>query len=78
MKLPLVWAFISVVAISCSSDDAENRCGLEPDAGPCEAAIPKYYFDNESGECKEFLWGGCEGVVPFDTMEACLDCVGID
>ena len=51
-----------------------NRCELIPDSGPCEAAIPKFYFDQETQECKEFLWGGCDGVVPFDTLEECQQC----
>lgn len=49
-------------------------CDLDPDGGPCDAAFPRYYFDKETQECKEFIWGGCEGVVPFDTMEECLVC----
>lgn len=49
-------------------------CDLEPDGGLCNAAIPKYYFDKEEGLCKEFIWGGCGGTVPFDSMEECLEC----
>ena len=26
------------------------------------------------GKCKEFTWGGCDGIVPFDTMEECEKC----
>jgi hypothetical protein len=48
-----------------------SRCNLEPNAGPCKAAIPKYYFDKKEKTCKEFTWGGCGGVVPFETMEEC-------
>ena len=44
---------------------------LEPDPGPCEAAIPRYYYDNEAQMCREFFWGGCGGVIPFETMEEC-------
>lgn len=51
-----------------------DRCELLPDAGPCEAAFPKYYFDPETKTCKEFLWGGCDGVVPFETIEECQEC----
>lgn len=49
----------------------EHPCTLEPDAGKCEAAITKYYFDKNEGKCKEFLWGGCDGTVPFDMLEVC-------
>ena len=49
----------------------EHPCNLEPDAGSCEAAISRYYFDQEEGKCNEFLWGGCDGTVPFDSLEVC-------
>ncbi len=67
---------ISMLLISCSDDDNElpSACQLEPDPGDCLAAIPRYYFDKEEQKCKEFIWGGCNGVVPFETMEACLEC----
>lgn len=49
----------------------EHPCNLEPDPGNCEAAMPRYYFDKEERTCKEFLWGGCDGTVPFDLLEVC-------
>nr|WP_299487668.1 BPTI/Kunitz-type proteinase inhibitor domain-containing protein [uncultured Allomuricauda sp.] len=70
LKLVLV----VVILNSCSDDDKISACQLEPDPGPCEALIPRYYFDKEDQECKEFFWGGCNGVVPFETMEACQTC----
>ncbi len=53
----------------------KDRCSLVPDPGNCEAAIPKYYYDPEDGECKKFIWGGCDGVVPFHTLEDCRSCL---
>lgn len=53
----------------------DERCTLEPDPGPCRAAMPRYYYDAESGTCKEFIWGGCHGTVPFETLEACQICI---
>ena len=49
-------------------------CDLEPDSGLCNAAFPRYYFDKEAQECREFIWGGCNGTVPFETMEDCKEC----
>ena len=49
------------------------RCELKPDTGPCRAAIPKYYFDQKSKQCKEFNRGGCNGTVPFNTLNECKD-----
>lgn len=50
----------------------EHPCNLEPDPGRCEAAMPRYYFDKEEQKCKEFLWGGCDGTVPFDNLGVCI------
>ena len=63
-------------AFSCNPacESAPAACELLPEPGPCFAAIPKFYFDQEAQECKEFTWGGCGGVVPFDTFEACQGC----
>ena len=54
----------------------EDPCTLLPDPGPCEAAIPAWYFDQDFGACTQFSWGGCAGTVPFETLEDCLaaDC----
>lgn len=49
----------------------EHPCNLEPDAGSCEATIPKYYFDKKKSKCKEFYWGGCDGTAPFDNLDVC-------
>uniref|UniRef100_A0A831XGC0 Proteinase inhibitor I4 serpin n=1 Tax=Geobacter metallireducens TaxID=28232 RepID=A0A831XGC0_GEOME len=48
-----------------------EKCLQKPDGGPCKALFWKHYFDPESGECKEFVYGGCEGTVPFESREEC-------
>ncbi len=30
----------------------QSPCDLEPDAGPCAAAIVRYYYDNNSQDCQ--------------------------
>ncbi len=61
------------------------RCVPNPDAclqpvevGPCEAAIPRWYFDAETGRCDDFRYGGCGGNDNnFPTLEECRDaCAG--
>jgi hypothetical protein len=52
--------------------DMKKRCGLKPEGGPCKAMYWKYFFDPEKGNCREFIWGGCDGVVPFETEEECM------
>lgn len=46
-------------------------CLMQPDAGMCRAAFTRYYFDEASGSCRSFIWGGCGGSVPFETMQDC-------
>ena len=53
----------------CSSNI--DACTLIPDPGMCEAAIQKYFFNQETQQCEDFTWGGCGGVVPFDSLEEC-------
>jgi len=50
-----------------------GKCSLKPEVGPCKAMFPKYYYDAEFQECKQFIWGGCGGVVPFETLQKCID-----
>ncbi len=70
----LISGCITDVAYTDSSRD--EKCFLEPDPGPCEAAMPRFYL-GESGNCEQFLWGGCDGVVPFGTLEECRQACGI-
>ena len=54
---------------NCSS--IEDACTLSPDPGMCFAAIQMYYFNQESQQCEDFTWGGCGGVVPFESLAEC-------
>lgn len=49
------------------------RCLLDPDTGPCKAIFEKYYYDRKAGKCRPFIYGGCEGTVPFETLEECRE-----
>ncbi len=51
----------------------QSRCEMKPDAGTCKARFIKYYYNQEEGICKEFVWGGCGGVVPFETLGECKE-----
>jgi Kunitz/Bovine pancreatic trypsin inhibitor domain len=60
-----------LIAGSCSSDENHKDCSLIPEVGNCKASIPRYYFDQSEQKCMVFYWGGCDGVVPFQTLEDC-------
>lgn len=72
MKYILSLLLILFCGVSCKKQQAlSDRCALEPVTGPCKAAITKYYYDKTEKKCKSFIWGGCDGVVPFQTLEEC-------
>ena len=40
--------------------------------GPCEAFFPRFYYDQETGICERFIYGGCEGNNNnFETFDEC-------
>ncbi|MCC5815549.1 MAG: BPTI/Kunitz domain-containing protein [Leptospira sp.] len=84
-KLVLILSIVMSFSYSCTLVDkfknssklnnspkisAEN-CGLKPDPGPCRARMEGFYFDQKSKTCKTFIYGGCQGSLPFKTMEDC-------
>ena len=36
-------------------------CTLSSEIGPCRAAVSRYFFNEESGKCEMFMYGGCSG-----------------
>jgi hypothetical protein len=53
--------------------DLRKRCDLHPDGGTCKGLFWKYYYNKKTGKCEEFVYGGCNGVVPFNTKEECVE-----
>ncbi|TRY62158.1 hypothetical protein TCAL_03701 [Tigriopus californicus] len=50
----------------------EDVCSQPKKVGRCRAAVPRYYFDSESKECKSFYYGGCDANENnFETAEIC-------
>uniref|UniRef100_A0A3P8UWY3 BPTI/Kunitz inhibitor domain-containing protein n=1 Tax=Cynoglossus semilaevis TaxID=244447 RepID=A0A3P8UWY3_CYNSE len=44
----------------CSSSSVDP-CAAAPVVGPCKGSFPRWYYDQNAGECKHFLYGGCQG-----------------
>uniref|UniRef100_A0AC34RIU7 Uncharacterized protein n=1 Tax=Panagrolaimus sp. JU765 TaxID=591449 RepID=A0AC34RIU7_9BILA len=53
-------------------------CNLEKDAGPCNAKIPRFFYNEETQKCESFTYGGCSGNLNnFATEDECENfCVG--
>jgi len=55
-----------------SADQLPERCRMEaPATGVCKALFEVYSFNPETNVCEESNYGGCGGVVPFQTEEEC-------
>lgn len=57
---------------------SEDVCSLPVEVGPCDAAIPRFYFNPETGICERFVYGGCGGNENnFATLQQCNDACSI-
>ncbi|XP_038615324.1 carboxypeptidase inhibitor SmCI-like isoform X2 [Tachyglossus aculeatus] len=54
------------------SETSSSICQLPYSVGLCKARILRYYFDAETKQCEEFIYGGCGGNEnQFHTLEEC-------
>lgn len=82
-KILLLTIFVTSISFCKASDKLEGthqdrsesiskkRCELKPDPGPCRAAMPGFFFNSNTGKCQEFMYGGCQGVLPFSNLNDC-------
>ena len=63
IKYLTVVLIILMTLTQCKKENMKSdRCNLVPDAGSCNAAFPKYYFDKNEKKCKVFIWAsGTDG-----------------
>ncbi|XP_061742241.1 low-density lipoprotein receptor-related protein 11 [Nerophis ophidion] len=40
---------------------SQDPCASAPVVGPCKGTFARWYYDQDAGECKHFLYGGCQG-----------------
>ena len=50
-----------------------SPCNMQPEYGICGAASHGYYYNDTTDQCLSYLWGGCNGEVPFKHLDACLE-----
>ncbi len=68
---------LTLLSVTCQEEPCitPDNCNLKPSLGPCDGFVIIYYYDSDSGKCREYMWGGCDGHVPFETLEACEECI---
>ena len=42
-------------------EKGENPCHSAPDPGPCSAELVRFFYDVKSNQCRQFIFGGCQG-----------------
>lgn len=56
---------------------AGDVCSQPPQPGPCRAHRTRFYYNTETRQCEEFVFGGCRGNGNnFDTAAACAAACG--
>ncbi|XP_061099465.1 kunitz-type protease inhibitor 1-like isoform X2 [Conger conger] len=43
------------------AEESDSYCRAPLKIGPCRAAFPRWYYDLQAQDCKQFLFGGCRG-----------------
>ncbi|KAI9513680.1 hypothetical protein NQZ68_040578 [Dissostichus eleginoides] len=57
-----------------SAEHFAERCGADPEAGPCRAAFQNWFYSRETGSCQTFIYGGCQGNKNnYETKQHCMD-----
>ena len=52
--------------------DSGSLCSLPADPGPCKGYFQSYWYNQATGKCESFIYGGCEGNANrFDSLAAC-------
>ncbi|XP_059155148.1 carboxypeptidase inhibitor SmCI-like [Physella acuta] len=74
-KMWTKWICVLLVVLNLQPSvlGVPKYCKLEPDPGPCEAAMPMFYYNPSTNACEEFIYGGCWGNRNrFETKKTCV------
>ena len=64
--------YVSSLCMCIVATETPDRCTLPAESGLCKAAFQRFYFNSDSGQCEQFIFGGCGGNDNnFETMEQC-------
>ncbi|XP_012054158.1 PREDICTED: trypsin inhibitor-like [Atta cephalotes] len=74
LKARLLFVFIIVILMHeiTSKQLYPSLCLLPMNTGPCRAEIPRYAYNSASGQCEQFIYGGCHANANnFKTISEC-------
>ena len=57
--------------IDITKKTLDKRCLSKGETGHCRAYFKRYFFNQNTNRCEQFIWGGCGGNVPFNSMDKC-------
>ncbi len=64
-----------LVFTACSSNSNKiklpEKCYEKGNTGNCRAYFIKYEYNQEKNKCQKFVYGGCGGNIPFNTLNEC-------
>ena len=66
-----VVAIVSLIVNPTEDPELPDECYLEPDPGPCLMYMLMYYFNQDTQTCETFVYGGCGGLIPFESLGEC-------
>ncbi|CAN9507965.1 unnamed protein product [Ophioblennius macclurei] len=52
---------VSQISSELEASTSQAPCAAAPVVGPCKGTFSRWYYDQNAGECKHFLYGGCQG-----------------
>lgn len=65
--------------VELQSGLSAEACLLMPDAGPCRAAFPMFFYDPSTDTCQSFIYGGCHGNGNrYSSREDCMERCSFD
>lgn len=67
--------FLTLEECEATCPPVTDVCQLPGVVGPCEAYIPRFYYNAVTDQCESFIYGGCDGNANnFQTLEECEAC----
>lgn len=67
-------ALFNVVEPSVQPPPQPEACRVPKEVGPCRASFRRWFFNSQTGQCEQFIYGGCRGNNNnFDTKAECQE-----